>query len=218
MDTLKPDFFQTRYHVLDRIEGPVYRRLSKREYAEDFCRGYIRLSTLATCRNHFDPLRRDDGEAIHFYASGPSLDLSTKAGLASAHQMGFGVGPNCVAENCFGFAQIPDALLLCFSERSDLTALGSCVKIIKPRRFFSRLSEAICRAFRDRHPVGILGHVRYRDREFFGADPQPAPIGFIKPVSYAPEAEVRMLWQVSATEGLDPDIYCPSIRTLCSLL
>jgi hypothetical protein len=219
----------TKFH--DWLEGPLFRRFDKLEYAEALCRGEVWLSTLQRCRVYEDSEQGDPGEAIHKFDSGnaagsteddPDFRLvAERFGLLQGRLIASSIRHSRMVQ------QIPDAWVLCASQDFDTALEGNFgkfgVRIDRPRRFFNRVSFALRFEMVNDIIWPEAGLVRYRPRQYMGVQPEPGPLGFVKPDRYAYQREARMLWRAtppySQGEELTPvSVRCPSVARFCSLV
>jgi hypothetical protein len=185
--------------------GRVYRFFRGAEHADAFVRGEVMLSTLGTCRDYSDPQRGDPGEAVHAYAvqceNPPSeTELIAMARALTPHAQASRTGLG------YAIAAIRDAYLIStsgvFAPESMRPFGDACVEILDPGLFFSEVTLALQRQVPLEH--ARWGPVQYRGRVAADADAPPGDIGFIKPVRYAVQREVRFLWTVDRDGLLMP--------------
>jgi hypothetical protein len=215
-DTNPPDPRQRRV-PLSLLEEPIPPRLfrffkeSDRHFAERFLNGEIYVSTLANCRCSEDQARADRGEAIHVLHSGrfvrSSSDPAVREGMA---RMGFDVSPglNLHVWDNIAVDAIDDALVLCFTLEASEHALRRFgpfgVEVTRPRDFLEILTTLIYHNVQGRQMWALMGKVRYAERGFTIDEPDPGPVGFVKPPSFAADREYRMLWRFREPLSLQP--------------
>lgn len=200
----------------------VYRFFPAEEHADALIKGRVWVSTLETCRAFEDRQRGDKDEGTSKYnsgtATGDSADtllqfISTRAGIY--------IGPSCsniTVSNNTRKTRIPDGWLLCATERyapDRMEGFGKfCVEIQQADEFFRRLTALIGSEYAISE--ALHGPVLYASREFRFTDPQPGPLGFVKPVDdYEQQQEYRMLWQPKDSSSIQPREWrCDAIREL----
>lgn len=140
------NYFEMEYYVQNfRINQPLYRFFDKKEWADSFYNGDIRLSTLNICRNHENLFARDELEAkanvtLSYLPIADSNDEKNQMVLNDLASMGI---PILDSKNIIirfisgGQRQIDDAYILCFStDNSDFLdkRFGKfCIKINQPK-------------------------------------------------------------------------------------
>ncbi|WP_223999106.1 hypothetical protein [Cupriavidus pinatubonensis] len=183
--------------------GVIYRFLDMPEYADLFVQGKIRISTFNLCRKCEDPQRGDKDEGSLTYHSGfISGDADDPAVRTVAARTGILLGPgvNITMSNNTTYIRIPDALVLCATERFSPEHMREgfgkhCVEIFDPQGLFQSLTNALRMRFSVAQAA--FGRVAYIGRKLHGFDPMVAPVEFRKPVDgYAEQQEVRMVWHV----------------------
>jgi len=94
----------------------------------------------------------------------------------------------------------------------------TCVRISKPRSFFTTLSEAISdRLMVCDDPVASMKSVIYGSRRGRYSEAFDHPGPFVKPSSYAYQREVRMLW-TPAARPIEPFVTTvPTLSGFCEL-
>lgn len=119
-------------------------------------------------------------------------------------------------------AKLADALVICWTSRLARSLLGDtfgryCVEIGDSLAVYRAITHQLKSAVEVKD--GFAGKVQYRARLFLDAEPEPAPLGFVKPAKYADQEEVRMLWTLKNAEDLKPlVIYAPEVGRYCRLL
>ena len=208
------------------IPSVIYRFLDKPKHVEDLIRGEVWISTLERCRK-YEGARGDSDEGSVDYQSGTIIaDGDDDTLQLMAKRSGISIGKDVKSilfSNNSSSVSIPDAWVFCTTERcatERLRQFGSYgVRINEPIRF----CEAVTARISAQHEVtAMVGRIRYRERFYKATDPEPGPLGFVKPPDkYADEVEFRMLWKPEwkLTSPLEPmTVNCPEIRTLVSRL
>lgn len=114
---------------------------------------------------------------------------------------------------------IRDAYVLCMTTRSDDEAMAKfgphCVQIRSPKEVNFRLILAT-QAERAMQ-LHLVGLVDYRAREYAGLEPEPGPLGFVKPECYATEQEARFLFvPAEFDQPIHPRLFeCGNLRDAC---
>jgi hypothetical protein len=188
---------------IDQFRWPVslYRYFGRPEWADDFVRGRLKVSTLQECRRHEDATRRDPREGITFeridnVATNDPAEAAEVLAMMNirANVRGLYAHGNVVER------RLDDAMVLCFSlEYSDQLAshMGQyCVEVIRTEAFFRGLTDALARhgqvildgtadrVYYDAHDLNAQNRHLRADR---------AP-GFTKTPDFSLEKEYRMLW------------------------
>ncbi|RYE60365.1 MAG: hypothetical protein EOP20_02745 [Hyphomicrobiales bacterium] len=185
----------------------IYRFMNSEKFADDFAIGKIRLSTLKKCRAYEDPLQGDSEEAIHRYNSGrwTGSGIEAKARLA---RMGVFVGgaTDVFLSNNTVTSRIEDAYILCATDKFDPSSFKEnfgdyCIEISQPKKFFEVLTNSI----RKTHLLAEekWGLISYAERFTQGLNAEPGRIGFVKPMRYSPQREVRFLWRPKFSTNLE---------------
>ena len=201
----------------------VYRFFQEEQHAEALVNGRVWISTLEDCRSHEDPVRGDVGEGTVDYFSetitGNSGDLAfdlvaARSGIVVERSVGTTLSGNSSRR------AIQNAWVVCTTERyspDTMRSFGSrCVRITDPVTFFRSVTESL--ATERRVLEATMGGVRYSQRSYRHLEPDPGPIGFLKPPDrYASQQEVRMLWESDSAEQISHfELDCPAARRLCS--
>lgn len=180
----------------------LFRYFDVEEHADSFCRGEIRLSTLETCRRA-EGVRGDREEAMHAFhvdrIFGPADDPAIQRAV-SRTPFRFTGGGQVDMRGFTAVQQLPDAHVLCMTRQPDAMPdvtlaqrFGSyCIRINFPRALFKRLTAALGGEQELRE--GVAAPVVYAPRARGIFEDPPAPLGFVKPETFAPEREYRMLW------------------------
>lgn len=198
----------------------LYRTFPKAEYADDFMKGKVFISTLKRCREMEDKIRQDPGEGTMTYHSGVIDGRDQAASRIIRERFRFNTeGRVNFCNNTF-MGRVPDAFIFC-QTRTFAPKFGEhVVRIDYPRLLFRVMSKALG-AF-DGTEKGWMKSVQYRDRVYAGLEPTP-DVGFIKPVQpFAKEREVRMVWPRISGKSVRPDglfeITCPDAARHCTRL
>lgn len=198
----------------------AYRYFREFEHAEAFIRGDIRLSTLEVCRGYENPAQGDAEEAIHTYNTGSLYGSSEDAEfVALAARAGIAIGPGCsgiTVTDCKKIDRLPDAYVLCLTDsdrpevfRDDFGPY--CVEITNLPAFAHSFSIGVAKLLGVNQ--GRYGPVTYREREYTGFQPFPGELGFVKPLTYAKQREIRLLWERPDGARLEPIVVSvPGIR------
>jgi hypothetical protein len=206
-------------------EAPIFRFFDKEEYADQFAKGKVYLSTLEACRKYENTGRGDRGEASQQYQVGQRIDTNTdfadplKQRIA-AH-LGFTMRPNQNVTLEIGSVgkELLNAYVLCFTSACNPNLMSEdfgkyCVEIKQPFFFLQFIGAYLNKT----HPLNRsdFDKVRYREREFSGMEETPGALGFVKPVEYAGQKEVRMLFSCKDNANIKPFVLnVPQAKELC---
>ena len=185
--------------------------------------GRIWISTLESCRKAEEPDRGDPGEGTLTYHSGVITGHGTDPRLqATAQRLRVSIGQEAediTFEDCTSEISIPDAFVLCLTERFEPDAMEGigkfAVEITDPRTFFRRVTAEL----RQQRPIRNWSYraVTYTSRTYRELEPAPrAGVSFIKPPDpYAKQQEVRGVWQTYTMQDCQPFLLnCPAVRRL----
>lgn len=211
------DFMQTFYRhgaaeVIDQtfaavrgVPQQVFRFFDEEDYAEQFLRGEIYMSTISACRKAEDAERSDPDEASMLYDSGDLTIKDSDMDPDAAHvfaSMDIHVDPgvrvtNMKIENGRSERRLTDAWVICTTLNhapDKMSGFGKfCIRINRPDYFFHLVSGALA----DERTIveGQYGAVVYSDRRYRGRGNSPGPILFVKPPDkYVHQAEFRFGW------------------------
>jgi hypothetical protein len=208
------------------LPDQVYRFFDAKEYAEDFSKGIIQLSTLEICRAHERKKQGDSGEATQHYVVNQATGSDAFFADAAARlHIAFpdGPGEHAVVSRCSSTEKIRDGWVLCTTEQPAVeleeTFGRYCVRIGRPVRFFESVTAQMCHGTLNLCiERAEIGRMVYRSRKYFDGQEAPGPIGFVKPAEgYEPQREVRMLWVAGGTAPIDKlMVCCPAIARLCT--
>jgi len=204
---------------------PVYRFFPQHEWAENFCAGSIRVSTLDACRKLEDKNRRDEKEGYLQYNSGDAFGNSGDPGLDLVVRRMDIVMVDCqntTIRNSRNITLVPDAFVLCFSSHErppPEAAFGAFgVRVNDPFALFCAITEQL--ALEQPGLRTSFGAVTYSDLEYTGLQSVPGIPGLLKRTPYSVESEVRMLWV--PPRGHPPltwrDVECPTAMRHCEPL
>ena len=221
--TMQPSF-QCSIQVPIRFPRAVYRFVSEKSHADALLSGNVWISTLSACRAYEEAGRGDPGEgSVHYnsgHAKGSSGDLNFET---IAERSGVKIGPGCsnfTITNCSRSSLLPDAFVICttlaFSPEMLSTTFGPyCVEIMDSDEFYKLITIRLDAQFKIRESA--RGPVIYRARNFQGLEPEPGPLGFVKPPDqYEHQQEFRMLWIPKEPTEIKPFLLkVPEIITLC---
>ena len=177
------------------------------------------MSTIGRCRQYEDPLRGDADEAKQVY-SVSRLDTEHPDYVRRVRHLGAAIhGIRGTFINCSGEHQIPDAFVLCCTAMYLPEELGTtfgkhCVQIDDPWALLHRITGALG----ERHPVrqAFWGPITYGERAFADGEEVPGPMGFVKPIKYRDQREVRLLWVVDDDGPLQPEMVdLPGMQQVC---
>lgn len=192
----------TQLEALSRIPQKIYRFFKEAHHAEALVSGEVWLSTLEACRIYENPYQGDQEEAIHTYNSGHATGGSNDATFKLiAKRSSIHIGPNCsniTISNCTSIEKIPDAFILCTTEKFNPEALSEtfgsfCVEINRPHEFFRLITMHLSKSYRLQKAT--CGLVTYQERGFSGLQNPPGHLGFVKPPDqYKNQCEFRGLW------------------------
>ncbi|HFJ4329205.1 hypothetical protein [Serratia liquefaciens] len=207
--------------------GPVYRFFDEEIYANSFCEGNIRISTLESCRAYENPEQGDKNEATwHHKIDSMLLNDPDEEQIRALQWAGFSVGQgskNIYFENITTTTVLPDAYVLCMTKHLDPKAFSGsfgkyCVEISNAHYFFNLIHRKIVENHTKSRVDGLYGDINYSDRKSLNLQTPHTHIGFIKPVfPYASQREFRFLWVVEeqTCELKKLDIKCPEAAFLC---
>ncbi len=222
--------FQTAILANWTIPSRLFRRFDRPEHADSLERGEIWISTLNHCRQSaFDRL-----EGTRTYHTGvlTSREDGGDGRLAWAVELlGFGGvdtsrdGHVRIAD-CLIVEAISDAHVLCMTQHASVEEAeeqlgpGYYVEITEPETFVRLVTGAYFRRLYspgDHLPMTCFGNMRYARREFGGREAAPGPVGFVNPIEFQPENEVRILWTPKgSTENLVGfALHVPEVAHLC---
>lgn len=202
----------------------IFRFFREEAHADALARGEVWLSTLERCRGYEDA-RGDHQEGLHFHhltdvAIGQSQEIR-----AAATRIGIEADPGVQVsfKDVVGLTRMPDAYVLCFSTdgtsplvRERFGEFG--VEVLDRREFGRRLASAFTA---ERTKVRIWGrHVTYAERSTIDAEPENGPLGFVKPLQFADEAEYRLLIVAAdpSTRYFLRPLHAPNLAELCRRL
>jgi hypothetical protein len=212
-------------HPIKRIdfEGEtVYRFFREKTYAEAFCQGKIRLSTLAACRGYENARQGDKDEGIQTHVvsvNGFPSEERVKLGVRVA---GLQMGENIHYDlsNVVSRRYIKDAYVLCTTETYEPSKMSDdfgkyCVKIEIPQLFFNLVTMRL--EMQKGAMAARLASVEYKVDFDSWSDRN---LGFTKaPDQYAEQKEARMLWVPIMPQKIEPFILvCPEVEQLCELI
>jgi hypothetical protein len=141
-----------------------------------------------------------------------------------ARRAGIYIGPGCSnisLSNNTSVCALPDAFVLCATERFDPNALSEvfgmhCVAIHDPIAFFQHVTAQLTRI----HDIteATLGRIIYKDRFYTGLEQPPGLMGFVKPPDrYSDQNEFRLLWTVRRNAPISPfELNVPTVSSLCT--
>lgn len=215
--------------IQEGFSGSVYRFFDQAEYAEQFCKGKLRVSTLEACRGYENAEQGDKGEGVWQHTISdihiPNAQDVDVSGLLYA---GVRVDPsatNVVIKNVSGGKKIENAYVLCttklFNPDAFSTSFGKyCVEISNAQCFAHAVTEAIHKYHRDLKWVRAdFGNVDYIENRSGVDFEKPANhIAFLKPKNpYKSQEEFRFLWSLSEPHlDIRPlDLNIPSIAKYC---
>lgn len=206
----------------------LFRFFLEERHANRLAEGHVWLSTLEACRRYEEAGRGDQGEASVTYLPGtitgdgddPALQLVAQRCQAGGVSL-FRFDASCrniTIANVSVTTTVPNAYVVCATRDllADDNVFGKyCVEISQPVEVFRRIT-GVLRNER-RISQAVIDRVHYRPRTFSGLLEPPGRIGFVKPINYASQREVRMMWRPDPpTEELMPlELYCPEIVKLC---
>jgi len=200
----------------------LFRFFDKAEYADDFVRGQVWISTLEACRGYEKAGQGDKGEGTMSYWHGPVSHghphFETVAQRMGLQGLGHG---SAMAFNTVSWF-VPDAFVLCCTRRYDPAGMSGtfgrhCVRIHYPLFVLERLAAAI----EERRELArfFMGPIQYSDRHFRDTQPPPAPhAALIKPSDgYVHQQEERMIWlPANRAEKLAPfKLIGPALSDFC---
>jgi hypothetical protein len=207
--------------LIDFEGETVYRFFSEKTYAEAFCQGQIRLSTLEACRGYENARQGDKDEGIQThmvsvngFPNEERVRLGVRvAGLQMEEKIHYDLS-NVVSRH-----QI-DSYVLCTTETYEPDKMSHdfgkyCVKIEIPQFFFNLVTMRL--EMQKGAMAARLALVEYKVDFNSWSDKD---LGFTKaPDQYAEQKEVRMLWVPIMPQKIEPFILvCPEIEQLCELI
>jgi hypothetical protein len=187
MIQMDDDSFQIA--TVGRIYEPyVFRSFEKEEHVRAMLDGSIYLGSLESWRASEDPGRGDPGEAIHTYHqrvhAGRVGDPDTNEVIRRlGDPVGVPEGGGVILLHNIAQEGIEDALgISCVRtyQPDKMKDIGSlAVRIRRPKYFFLRL----CACINCVEPIamGRIGYMKYAPREYNDLEPEPGPLGFVKP-------------------------------------
>lgn len=206
-----------------RFAGPLFRHVSKEDYARQFVSGeYIQISTFQRCRDYEDAEQGDSGEGHTFYTHSPITSgdadfeiISERLGIKNTDPR-----VNFVMANSCKTIVVPNAYVLCLSYKIFARPLTDkfgiyCVAINDICDFFYKLVAAIKLIV----PVktASAGPVKYAAREYRDLEEEPGPIAYLKPVHpYGDQREFRVV--IICEDGHDYQpfgVRVPGLQGLC---
>ncbi|OOH81314.1 hypothetical protein BOW65_09540 [Pseudomonas koreensis] len=201
----------TKVFEIDVLEK-LYRFFETEEYAEQFLKGEIYITTLEKCQNLKNPSQGDVGEGTMSYSmTSAGFDSNDPEHLARARLAGIRMSPGVQgmefsstrsqsSKNCY---------ILCMTKEFSPEVFADdfgrqCVEISNPALFFELVSAALDRE--KTFKTGGAASILYVDRDY-KQDKVPVqyPIGLVKPPDlYASQKEFRFFWTVDKPEGIQP--------------
>ncbi|EPX2739172.1 MULTISPECIES: hypothetical protein [Klebsiella] len=222
------DMFKKKRPILfGRLEENVlpsvlYRFFDEATHAESFIKGFVKVSTLETCRNYEDPEQGDNGEGIHIYHIehyNPEIDIEHKMAFNARSPVIIGRNSkNCTVSNISRLIKIPDAYVLCttheFNPELFKEGFGKyCVRINDPLNFMKRVAQAMNDTYGIR--ACTHGYVDYSSR-IINLHENDKPLGFVKPEDpYAPQKEFRFIWDPITLPIFPSILKCIDLSDLC---
>lgn len=206
------------------LPSKLYRFFDKKEFADDFVNGKLRISTLETCRNHENKAQGDAEEGYMFnyikriHSSHPRFhEISNRGGICMVDS------ENCVIENNTYTEYIEDAYLLCTTTKyhpEDFTDdFGSyCVEITDPLKMMEIITQTL-------HSTSKVTHckyseVKYRSRTFQQEEIIENLMEFLKPDTdiYMSQNEFRFVWYTEISPITPINIECGSFSEFCKII
>lgn len=203
----------------------LYRFFDNPNYADDFVKGVIRVTTLNECRKYEDPEKGDPGEAIHQLEVKriSSNDLSADDFKSLSARVGINIEGTCnniVLSNIRRIKKLHDAYVLCTTlehqPKHFKKGFGQyCVRINKPYLFSRIISYAMFMQTKIEHCQH--GKINYRERVIDQSEDEKSfAIGFLKPKDiYEPQKEYRFLWVPNKSPISPLFLSCPNIEGIC---
>lgn len=197
----------------------LYRCFPEKEYANDFVKGRIYISTFEACRRYENDWQGDPGEGTLTHVvdqlRGNSGDQKFERVASS---LGIEIGPGCTGVRVSGSVghRIENAYVLCLTENPPTEEMREkfgrfCVRINSPLPFFNAVSAEMSKVCKTEQ--SHFGVVTYSDREVRDLDAPPAPEPFIKPPAYAYQNEVRIVLYREMVSAIEPlTIICPEVK------
>ena len=215
---------RTSIEHLARRPTAVYRFCHEEAHADALCRGAVWISTLEACRGYEDPQRGDSGEGTLSYNTGfIQADGTSDALRLIGARAGISIGPGCknvtLSDNT-RHTKLQDAYVVCttlaFAPEDLSEAFGRyCVRIRSPEAFFAAVTTRLASYC----PLAAAhaGPTIYSQRYFRGLEPEPGPVGFVKPPDqYKHQKEYRFLWTIAEQRQLCPfSLSVPAVAELC---
>lgn len=212
------------YQKLKNLPSKLYRFFDKKEYAEDFVNGKLRVSTLETCRNHENKAQGDAQEGYMFnyireiHSSHPRFQvISNKSGICMIGS------DNCVIKNSTYKECIEDAYLLCTTTQcrpEDFTDdFGDyCVEITDPLKMMEMITQTLHRTSKVTHCQ--YREIKYRSRAFQQEEIIDIPMEFLKPDTdiYMSQNEFRYVWYTDVSPIMPINIECGSFSEFCKII
>jgi hypothetical protein len=214
------------------IRAPLFTYLGDNpQYAIDFVRGFLQLTTFGKCRTAEAPHGdKGEGHIVHHFTD-MVFDGRNENLQSAAVQYGLvGIGEEPSSDsirftNVSMHREIPDSYMLCLTEADTSRMRGEfgpvCVRIDNPRDLFRAITYTLVTAG-FAVSSAMFSPVKYVGRRFQDRDVAPrVPFEFLKPSGggYSWQKELRMVWKVDNQLGpLDRIIIpVPETRQICSV-
>lgn len=215
--------------IREGFTGSVYRFFDKEEFADKFCEGLFRISTLEACRGYENPEQGDKEEgAWRHTINSVQISKASEVDTSSLLYAGVRVDPsatNVVIRNVSGGRRIENAYLLCttkvFNPDIFSDSFGKyCVEISNAQCFTHIVTKAIHKHHSKLQWVrGEFGDVTYiEERHGVDFEKPNGHIGFLKPKDpYITQKEFRFLWELSEPYlDIEPlNLNIPDISKFC---
>lgn len=218
------------YEIINYFESksnPVYRYFSKKEYAESFSKGFVRVSTLNACRKLENVFGRDENEGrVHKYIS----ELHIDDGRDDKYDIFYGQIGNIIPrkiknlsiiETRIGTYKLDDAHVLCLSNSKSSYLKENfgkyVVRVDRPILFAYLIFNAlkfIENIFMFKTGKVIYGNQNIDITKYDAAD----KIGFLKNYEFEKENEFRMLFYNHNPSIKPMTLNIPYLKNICTLL
>lgn len=184
--------------IQQNLPPALFKGFTESSHADNFQTGNIRVTTLSVCKALEDPIRADAGEASMTYEvthSGEGMpDFPTIARRIPI--VGLENAKRAFISNVRVTTRFVDRYLLCTSSKYLEHFGKAIIRINDPIAFFRLLTVSVAQQVPPLTHT-VMGEVRYRERRYLDADPDPGPPAYVKPSDpFSRDWEVRMLWEV----------------------
>ncbi|WP_416413754.1 hypothetical protein [Pantoea sp. App145] len=206
---------------IGNIPNKIYRFFDNENFANDFVKGNMRISTLGVCRANENKAQGDSKEGTMTYHINyiSSEEKNSEQILKRAGYRMKGC-VDCYVIDSFGEQEQKDSYILCttmkFNPEDFKQDFGSyCIEITNPKK----LMEIITRTLHKTKGITMCnyGRVVYKNRLTFQNECLEVPIELIKPDTdiYKMQNEFRFTWYTAESNISPIDIKCGDISDIC---